>query len=138
MPCSSMFILQMAQVPPLSSCPASSRLRGSPPTSWTYCFDWINMPPEPQVGIVDRHAFLRLDQLDHQPDDLGGRVELAALLPGTVGEVFDEVLVGRPQKVRELEVVVTQRDVGEVLDELDQRAVVQRPLADLAVEVDAL
>ena len=50
MPCRSMFILQMAQVPPLSSCPANSRLRASPPVSCTYCFDWINKPPEPQVG----------------------------------------------------------------------------------------
>ena len=67
-----------------------------------------------------------------------GRVELAALLPGAVGEVLDEVFVGGSQQVRELEVVVAQRDVVEVLDELDQRAVIQGPLADPAVEVDAL
>ena len=92
----------------------------------------------PAGRIVDRHAFLRLDQLDHEPDDLGRRVELATLLPGTVGEVLDEVFVGGTQQVGELEVIVAQRDVVEVLDELDQGAVIQRPLADLAIEVDAL
>ena len=67
-----------------------------------------------------------------------GRVELATLLARTVGEVLDEVLVGRTEQVGELEVVVAERDVVEVLDERDQGAVVHRPLADLAVEVDPL
>ena len=64
----------------------------------------------PHGGVVDAHALPRLDDLHHQADDLGGRVELAALLPGAVGEVFDEVLVGRAEQVGELEVVVAQRD----------------------------
>ncbi len=79
-----------------------------------------------------------LDQLDHHADDFGGRVELAALLARTVGEVFDEVFVGGPEQIGELEVVVGQGDVVEVLDERHQRVVVHRPLADLAIEVDPL
>ena len=133
-----MFILQIAQVPPLSSCPANSRLRESPPTSCTYCFDWINKPPEPQVGSSISIAFLRCDQQSKQPGDLGGGVELAALLPCGVGEVFDKVFIGSTQQVRKLEIVVAQWDVGEVLDELDECAVVQGPLANPAVEIDSL
>ena len=90
------------------------------------------------TGVVDAHAFLRLDDLHHHADDFGGRVELAALLPGTVGEVFDEVFVGRTEQIGELEFVVRERDVVEVLDERHQGVVVHRPLADLAVEVDPL
>lgn len=51
-------------------------------------------------GIVDRPAYLRLDPRDQEPDDLGGRGELAALLAGAVGEVVDEVLVGRKTRRR--------------------------------------
>ena len=52
------------------------------------------------------------------PDDFGGRVEFAALLAGAVGKILDEIFVGGAQQVGELEVVVAQRDVVEVLDEL--------------------
>ena len=67
----------------------------------------------------------------------GGREELTALFPSTVGKVFDEVFVSGPEQVGELEVIVAQGDAVEVQDELDQSAVIHRPLADLAVEVDA-
>ena len=127
----------MAQVPPLSSCPASSRFRESPPDFLHVLLRLDQHAARPAGRVVDRHAFLRLDQLDQQPGDLGRRVELAPLLPGTVGEIFDEVFVCGSQEVRELEVIVAKRDVGEVLDEFDQSAVIQGPLADLAVEVDA-
>ena len=88
--------------------------------------------------VVDAHARLRLDDLDHHADDVGGRVELAALLAGRVGEVLDQVFVGGAEQIGELEVLVAQRDVFEVLDEVDQRVVAERALADLPVEVDVL
>ena len=93
--------------------------------------------PRPAGRIIDRHAFRWLDQLDQEPDDLGRRVKLAPLLPGAVGEVLDQVFVRGSQQVWELEVIVAQGQVVEVLDELDQGAVIQGPLADPAIEVDA-
>lgn len=37
----------VTQVSPLSSRPARARLRRLPQISWRYCFDWINVLPEP-------------------------------------------------------------------------------------------
>ena len=88
--------------------------------------------------VVDAHPRLRVDDFDEHADDLGGRVELAALLAGGVGEELDQVLVGRAEQVGKLEVLVAQRDLLEILDEVRQRVVVERALADLAVEVDVL
>ena len=42
------------------------------------------------------------------------------------------------EQVRDLEVIVAQRNLFEVLNEVRQRIVVERALADLAVEVDML
>jgi hypothetical protein len=38
---------------------------------------------------------VRLGQLDHQANDVARRVELAALLARRVGELADQILVGR-------------------------------------------
>ena len=86
--------------------------------------------------VVDAHALLRVADLHAHAHHFGRGVELAGLLAGGVGEVFDQVLVGGAQQVGELEVLVLQRDLVEVLDEVDQSVVIQRALADLAVEVD--
>ena len=67
-----------------------------------------------------------------------GRVELAALLAGRVGELADQVLVRGAEQVGELEVLVAQPVLGEVDDQLAQLLVRDRRLADLAVEVDVL
>ena len=88
--------------------------------------------------VVDRHAGPRRDDQRQQPRHLGRRVELAALLARAVGEILDQVLVGRAQQVGELERVGVQGDAVEVLDELDQGGVVQGALAHAAVEVDPL
>ena len=79
-----------------------------------------------------------LDEAHHHADDRAGRVELAALLAGGVGEVADEVLVGGAEQVGELEVLVAQAVLGEVRDQLAQLLVGDLRLADLAVEVDVL
>ena len=50
--------------------------------------------------------------------------------------MFDQPLVGRSQEIGKLEVVVLEGDLLEVLDEVDQRVVIQCVLADLAIEVD--
>jgi hypothetical protein len=77
-------------------------------------------------GIVDGHTLFGAEDLDHEAHDLLGRVELAALLPGVVGELGDEVFVGvaqdggghvGPAHAVFLEVVeqVLQQAVGEAL-----------------------
>ena len=70
-------------------------------------------------GVADAHALARLQQLDDEAHHRPGRVELAALLPGVVGELVDQVLVGVAQHVAAagcvlLEVVVAQVQVAEV------------------------
>ena len=72
----------------------------------------------PGARVVDRHPFLRVDETDHELHDLAGRVELAALLAGRVGEVADQVLVGGAEQVGELEVFVAEAVLGEVDDEV--------------------
>lgn len=41
-------------------------------------------------GIVDAHAFLRVDDLDERAHHVGGGVELPGLLPGGIGEELDQ------------------------------------------------
>jgi len=89
-------------------------------------------------GIIDGHGFPGLDELHQKPHHLGRGVEFAALFPGAVREILDQVFVGRAEQVRELEILVAQRDFVEVLDEGDEGLVVHGPLPDLAVEIDAL
>ena len=67
-----------------------------------------------------------------------GRVELAALLAGRVGELADEVLVGGTEEVGELEVLVAKPVLGEVDDQVAQLLVGNRRLAHLAGEIDVL
>ena len=89
-------------------------------------------------GVVDAHARLGLDDLDHGAHHVGRGVELARLLARRVGEVLDQVFVGGAEQVGELEVLVLEGDLLEVLDEVGQGVVVEGALADLAVEVDVL
>ena len=91
-----------------------------------------------RARVVDAHALTGLDQADHHADDGAGRVELAALLAGRVGELADQVLVGGAQQVGELEVLVAQPVLGEVDDQVPELLVRDRGLADLAGEVDVL
>ena len=76
-------------------------------------------------GVQDLHAFLGIEEQDQQAIDLGRRVELAALLAGAVGEVLDQVLVGRAQQVGKFEAGVVEGDGVEVLDELNQGLVLE-------------
>ena len=70
-------------------------------------------------GVADAHALLRLQQLHDEAHHRARRVELAALLPGVVGELVDEVLVGVAQDVAPAgrvlpEVLVAQVKAAEV------------------------
>ena len=77
----------------------------------------------PRARVIHRHARLRLDQFHHHPHHRPRRVELAALLPGGVGELADQVLIRRAEQVGELEVLVAQAVLGEVRDQVPQLAV---------------
>lgn len=63
-----------------------------------------------------------------------GGAELAGLLVGGVGVELDQIFTGDVEQVRKLEVLVAQRDLLEVLDEVGQGVAVERSLADLLVE----
>ncbi len=89
-------------------------------------------------GVVDAHSWLRFDDLDQRPHDICWGVELACLLARGVGEILDQVFVGRSEQVWELEILIAERDLLEVLDEVGQGIVVESALTDLAVEIDAL
>jgi hypothetical protein len=60
------------------------------------------------AGVVDVVLELGLDQPHHHPHHRARRVELAAFLAGRVGELADQVFVGRAEQVGELEVFVAQ------------------------------
>ena len=53
----------------------------------------------PEGRVTDAHPFLGFEQLDDEPDNGAGGVELTALLACVVGEAVDEVFVGIPQHV---------------------------------------
>ena len=86
--------------------------------------------------VVNTHAFLWVTNLDADAHDLGRGVELTGLLARRIGKVLDQPFIRCTEQVREFEIIVPQRDLFEVLDEVDQGVVIQRVLADLAVEVD--
>ena len=90
------------------------------------------------AGVVDAHALLRIGEADHHAHHGPGGVELAALLAGGVGELADQVLVGGPEQVGELEVLVAQPVPVEVLDQLAELLVRQLGLAHRAGEVDVM
>ena len=130
--------MQMDQVVPMLSWPKSDRSRGIAAALADVVARLDQHAARAAGGVVDAHAGLRIDDLDQRAHHIGRGVELAGLLAGGVGEVLDQVFVGRAEQVGELEVLVAQRDLLEVLDEVGERVVVERALADLAVEVDVL
>ena len=133
-----MFILQMDQVVPMLSWPKSERSRGVAAALANIVARLDQHAAGAAGGVVDAHVRLRIDDLDECPHHIRRRVELARLLPCRVGEEFDEVFVGGAEQVGKLEVLVPQRNLLEVLDEVGERVVVERALADLPVEVDML
>ena len=81
--------------------------------------------------VADAHPLGRRQQLDDQLDDHPGRVELAALLAGIVGELLDQVLVGAAEQVGLGHAVVAERDLGEVLDQARKHGVAVPGVAEL-------
>ena len=74
--------------------------------------------------VVDP-ARVRLKHLDQQPDDAGGRVELAAALALGAGELLQEVLVDLAEHVAGLLLAVAgEAGVADQVDQLAQAALV--------------
>ena len=92
----------------------------------------------PRAGVVDSVPLLWIGETDHHADHGPWGVELAPLLAGRVGELADQVLVGGPEQIGELEVVVEQPVLAEVLDQLPQLLVGQLRLTHRAGEVDVV
>ena len=90
--------------------------------------------------VVDLIARRGLHELHQQADDFAGRVELAALLAGAVGEILDQVFVGGAEQVGELEVVVDQHELRlvEVVEQVLPLLVGDLGLALDGVEVDVV
>ena len=65
---------------------------------------------------------LRIEDVDHQPDDGARRVELARLLVRGVGKFFDQIFVGLAEDVG-LCRPIAKRDAREVLDQVAQQCV---------------
>ena len=73
-------------------------------------------------GVADAHPLAGLEQLDDEAHHGARRVELAALLPGVVGEPVDQVLVGVAQDVSPAcrvlpQVLVAQVQAAEVVEQ---------------------
>ena len=76
------------------------------------------------AGVVDAAA-VGGQHLHQQPDDRGGRVELAALLALGAGELRQEVLVDAAEDVLRPAGRVPQADVADQVDELAEALLVQ-------------
>ena len=68
-------------------------------------------------GIVNAHAGLGLEDAHDEANHVARGVEVAALLARRLREHVDQKLVGRAEKVGELEILVAQPVGGEVADE---------------------
>lgn len=91
-------------------------------------------------GVVNRLAFLRVENVDHQAHHAARGIELSRLLVGRVGKLLDEVLVRIAEHVGR-GACVAKRQRREVLDEILEQlvgqAILVRPLrvAEDAAEV---
>ena len=94
--------------------------------------------PGARAGVVNGHTFFRVDQTHHQLHHRPRGVELAALLARRVGEVADQILVGGPEQVGELEILVAEPKPRKVVDQVTPFPVRNPGIADPPVEVDVL
>ena len=70
-----------------------------------------------RARVVDLVALLRIGDAYHHSDHGSRGVELSPLLASRVGELADQVLVGGPQEIGKLEVVVEQSVLAEVVNQ---------------------
>ena len=117
----------MARVPRLRSCPSQHQVADVAALLLHVLGGVDQHPAGPGRGVADAHPLLRLQQLYDEAHHLAGRVELAALLAGVVGELVDQVLVGVAQHVAGVYLAVAQVGVaevqaGEVVEELADKA----------------
>ena len=98
-------------------------------------------PGRPRGRVADAHPLGRLEQLDDQPHDGAGGVELAALLACVVRELADQVLVGVAEHVHRArgvvgrQVRVAQVEFAEVAQQAADDAVAVERVAELRLVV---
>ena len=81
--------------------------------------------------IINRETRPRLEDADHEADDVAGSKEVAALLARGLGEHVDQKLVGGTEQIGELEVLVAQAMAAELADEVLAGIVGYDPLVAL-------
>ena len=74
-------------------------------------------------GVIDAQARPRLEDADHEPDDIARGVEVAALLARRLGEHVDQELVGRAEQVGELKILIAQAVAVEVAHQVLARVI---------------
>ena len=86
----------MARVPRFRSCPLQHQVAGVS----ALVPHVLGRVDEHAAGagrrVADAHPLARLQQLDDEAHHLAGRVELAALPAGVIGEPVDQVFIGVP------------------------------------------
>jgi hypothetical protein len=89
--------------------------------------------------VIDREARARLEDTDHQADDIARGEEVATLLARGLGEHVDQKLVGGAEQVGKLKILVAQAVATEVPDEVLAGVVGYDPLVALhAHEADVI
>jgi hypothetical protein len=92
--------------------------------------------PGPHRRVINTHALLGIADFDADAHHLDRGVELTGLFAGGIRKELDQPLIGSAEQVGKLKIIIAERDLFKVLDEVDQGVVVQGVLPDLAVEVD--
>src|SRR6266566_2334940 len=88
--------------------------------------------------VVDRHAWLGIEDAGHEAGHLGRRVELARALPLPLSELADKVLVGPAEEIG-LDVLEAEPVFAERLDQSSEPVVVHDGLACCRrVEIDGV
>src|SRR5258705_8434057 len=68
--------------------------------------------------IIDAHAGRRLEDADHEANDVAWGVEIPALLAGRLGKHEDQKFVRRAEEVGKLEILVAQAVATEMAHEI--------------------
>ena len=93
-------------------------------------------PPGTAAGVIDPHPLFRAGQLDHQPNHFPGGVKLTALLPGGVGKLADQILIGGTEEVGIFKILIAEAVFIEMLDQIPQFLIGEAGLSHPAVEID--
>ena len=89
-------------------------------------------------GIADFGILRRVENVHQQLDNGARRIEFAPLFPCAVGNVFDQLFIGRTKQIRKFEIVIGEHHLVEMADELNHFGI-GNPLVIFAegfIEVD--